>query len=195
MRRTKTPSRDPSAERRSFAGSTKTLLRRKGTDTPHLEIIALIFQCQLKRGATEVNCGNHERDHAWKHHEWRLSKTASAFCFHFCAQTSGVCQRLGALCPSTAWQSVARWQSLARSGKLPTQLKEKITWSGNWPGPPAENHVRTDAKLAEPGTCLENRASFAISPEDVGHGPPSQGARSLVPSGADLAPAQGPALP
>jgi len=67
MRRSKTPSWDPSAERRSSPGSTKTLLRRNGTDTPHLEIIALIFQCQLKRGATEVNCGDHERDHAWKH--------------------------------------------------------------------------------------------------------------------------------
>ena len=38
-----------------------------------------------------------------------------------------------------------------------------MTWSGTWPRPPAENHVRTDAKLAEPGSCLENRASFAIS--------------------------------
>ena len=38
-----------------------------------------------------------------------------------------------------------------------------MTWSRTWPRPPAENHVRTDAKLAEPGSCLENRASFAIS--------------------------------
>ena len=67
MRRSKTPSWDPSAERRRFPGSTKTLLRRNGTYTPHLEIIALIFQCQLKKEATEVNRGDHERDHAWKH--------------------------------------------------------------------------------------------------------------------------------
>ena len=79
---------------------------------------------------------------------------------------SRVSRRLGALCQATPSVQIAvnragrAWRAL---GKLPTQLKEKMTWSGTWPGPPAENHVRTDAKLAEPGSCLENRASFAIS--------------------------------
>ena len=32
-----------------FPGSTKTLLRRNGSETPRWEIVAMIFQCQEER--------------------------------------------------------------------------------------------------------------------------------------------------
>ena len=44
MQRSRTPSWDPSAERGGVPGSTKKLLKRNGTETPHLEINAVNTQ-------------------------------------------------------------------------------------------------------------------------------------------------------
>ena len=66
-------------------------------------------------------------------HSLRTHYLTYTFCFHFCAQTSRVSRRLGALCQATPSVQIAvnragrAWRAL---GKLPTQLEAAL-----WPHP------------------------------------------------------------
>ena len=59
MQRSRTPSWDPSAERGSVPGSTKKLLKRRGTETPHLEMVMIMV---MTTTTTAIMSNEHEHE-------------------------------------------------------------------------------------------------------------------------------------
>ena len=109
MQRSRTPSWDPSAERGSVPGSTKKLLKRNGTETPHLEITAVNTQSTAlaKPGALVVHGAVSHSLSALTPHS--LSHSYLLFSL-LCANES----RLSTAGRALTIPSQPRWQSLAK---------------------------------------------------------------------------------